>query len=524
MTVAKELAERGLPVFLIEGSKRLGGKAGAERYGQYVEDHGFHVFPAWYLNTRALLSDLACDGNLDDFHRFHFLSRGEFPRYVSTHEFSSLGGWLQNLFTSVLPRSENLLSYFALLELACEPFSHRSFLDRVSASGFLRSRPYATDSIAAYHHQSVLQASAVPDSEFSAMTLQKVIRLWMWHPSPLYSVLNTDLQDGFITPFKRRLCMRGVSIHTDLQVKRLLLEANRVSGIVTQKGADELSLSKTILNPAAGDIFVLATPHHVSWDILRGSPTYAEDLVGTQKHADADGEAGTGSSSSESGLLNADNFGLANLAKLQSVPIVSLHIHLKRRLANIPPEHINLVGSRYGITLIDVGQHWDDLDHTALNLNATNYAPLAGLAQHRIADVLIDELLEYFPQITRADFATEPCLQTHDRQPLFLNTTGAWQYRPVARTSVPNLYVAGDYCRTQVDFTTMESAVMSGMRTAGAILEDLGRPAIAPKPLSMPPLALLWALRSVAAPLVAPLAAWKWADRQLRELRQSPWW
>jgi hypothetical protein len=114
-------------------------------------------------------------------------------------------------------------------------------------------------------------------------------------------------------------------------------------------------------------------------------------------------------------------------------------------------------------------------------------------------------------------------MQGHHEQPLFLNTIGAWNCRPGARSSVPNLYVAGDYCRTQVDFTTMESAVMSGLTTAGAILEDLGLPAVAPQRLSTPPVALLWGLRAAALPLIAPLGAWKWAQRQLNELRR-PWW
>src|SRR5262249_3064712 len=155
-----------------------------------------HVFPAWYANTRALLRDLGCDAHLTDVHRFHFLRKGDFPRYVTTHEPRSLSAWAHNLFFSLLPWHENVLSYYALLDLACELFSERAYLDRISGSGFLRSRFYATDQIAAYHHQTVLQASAIPDFEFSAMTFQKVIRAWMSNPSPLYSVLDRDLQGG----------------------------------------------------------------------------------------------------------------------------------------------------------------------------------------------------------------------------------------------------------------------------------------------------------------------------------------
>jgi uncharacterized protein with NAD-binding domain and iron-sulfur cluster len=41
---------------------------------------------------------------------------------------------------------------------------------------------------------------------------------------------------------------------------------------------------------------------------------------------------------------------------------------------------------------------------------------------------------------------------------LLINTAGSWGDRPCARTSFPNLFVAADYVRTQVDFASMESA------------------------------------------------------------------
>jgi hypothetical protein len=58
--------------------------------------------------------------------------------------------------------------------------------------------------------------------------------------------------------------------------------------------------------------------------------------------------------------------------------------------------------------------------------------------------------------------------------PLFLNTVGAWTYRPNTKTRLENLYVAGDWCRTGVDLTTMEGAISSGLATAGHVLRAFG--------------------------------------------------
>lgn len=46
MTAAYELARRGCSTTLIEGSDRLGGKAGASIIDGNVEEHGYHIFPA----------------------------------------------------------------------------------------------------------------------------------------------------------------------------------------------------------------------------------------------------------------------------------------------------------------------------------------------------------------------------------------------------------------------------------------------------------------------------------------------
>jgi len=69
-----------------------------------------------------------------------------------------------------------------------------------------------------------------------------------------------------------------------------------------------------------------------------------------------------------------------------------------------------------------------------------------------------------------------------------LNTVGAWQHRPVAKTGIRNLFMAGDYCRTDADLTTMESAVLSGLNAAQAILARDGKtPDVGPLPLESPP-------------------------------------
>jgi uncharacterized protein with NAD-binding domain and iron-sulfur cluster len=54
--------------------------------------------------------------------------------------------------------------------------------------------------------------------------------------------------------------------------------------------------------------------------------------------------------------------------------------------------------------------------------------------------------------------------------PLFISTPGAWERRPDAATAIPNLFLAADYVRVNVDTACMEGANDAGRRAANAIL------------------------------------------------------
>ncbi|MGH7965860.1 MAG: FAD-dependent oxidoreductase, partial [Candidatus Binatia bacterium] len=63
MVVARELLkhnDQNMEVVILEATPHLGGKAGAglKRDRGVYEEHGYHIFPGWYANTRHLLKEL----------------------------------------------------------------------------------------------------------------------------------------------------------------------------------------------------------------------------------------------------------------------------------------------------------------------------------------------------------------------------------------------------------------------------------------------------------------------------------
>jgi glycine/D-amino acid oxidase-like deaminating enzyme len=489
MVVASELRKRGVTVTVLEASDRAGGKAGADAAGGFCEEHGYHVFPGWYRNTRALLRDLGVIGNLIDIDRFHHLRRGRFPEFDTYHSLTSPGALRHNLLHGILTTPQTVVSFFFGVDLAAQPFRRSGFLDRVSANGFLRSRFYASDPIANFHQQTVLQASSIPTYDVSAMTTQKLVQCWLGTPEPFLSILNGNLQDKFVVPLLSRLRAQGVLVRMNSAVRRLEVRDDRIAAV-------ELDGGERI----AGDVFVLTTPHAVTHGFVDAEVYAAEDRQAAFK---------------------PDRTRLADLVHLESAPMAALNVYFRRKIPDIPKEHVNLYLSRYGTSFIDVSQHWEGLPNTALCMIAANFASLSMLPEDEMARALIRELLLYVPTIGWED-VERWCMLPNVDAPLFLNTVSSWSNRPGARTLVDNLYTAGDYCRSDADLTTMESAIMCALSAAGAILEDGGlEEGFGPRPLVLPSRGTLRLLKYAGLFLVLPIGACYWLRRIWEDFRES---
>src|SRR5690606_20928321 len=148
----------------------------------------------------------------------------------------------------------------------------------------------------------------------------------------------------------------------------------------------------------------------------------------------------------------------------------------------IPEDHVNLLRSKYGLSFIDVSQRWPgpSYKNTVLNAIASHFAPLETLSDEAAAYELFADLQQFIPEI-QWDDVEKWDFQPHVLEPLFMNDAGAWHFRPDAlddddplRTELPNLYLAGDYCRPHVDLVCMEGASTTRLRAAESLRRDAG--------------------------------------------------
>jgi hypothetical protein len=471
MTIAKEVVKQGLSVTILEAASRLGGKAGSDqnqnRNGDW-EDHGYHVFPGWYLNTRLLLEEVGAAKNLIDVDRTHFLLKppenatGNAPankrNLITFYQFSGILALVKNYLsmTKLLSKIDALLAIFAAIDLLSERWSRREFLDRVSANGFLQGRSYVTEKVAQLQQQTVLQASSIPSYEVSAMTIKLVIDYWVRNPKPFYSFLNDSLQETFIRPFESyilNLAERNgakITILTNWTVKRIVGGKSGVTGIEREGGG--------MREVGAADRVVLATPLEVTRLIVGADIYEAESGVTAVRD-------------------NEYRPVLGDLRHLETAPMAALTLYFKKKIPGIPKEHVNLYGSLLKTSFIDISQHWSSLHNqggTVLDVIASDFVALQDLPHDNMAELIIKDVLDYL-QLGQSD-VQDHSLHDNVHKPLFLNTVGCWDHRPRSRTMIQNLYIAGDYCQTVADLTTMESAIESGIRTASKLLQDLEHP------------------------------------------------
>jgi hypothetical protein len=183
------------------------------------------------------------------------------------------------------------------------------------------------------------------------------------------------------------------------------------------------------------------------------------------------------------------------------------------------------MGSKFGLTFIDNSQAWPGLDKTMLNVVASDMNALAGLDPDVAERHMIAELGEYLHFDRRDLDAAKTHFEPNISDELFVNEVGSEHWRPVAKTAIPNLFFAGDFCRTVIDVVTVEGAMVSGLLAAKALQaqaiadrqlqadDPRVRPIAVIEPDAYPELQMM-ALKLLLAPYAYAAKGWSWMNEQ----------
>ncbi|MEM7251707.1 MAG: FAD-dependent oxidoreductase [Pseudomonadota bacterium] len=480
------LVERGFSVDIYEHRDSYGGSYGGHHVpaeGTFHE-HSYHMLPAWYDNFYQLASDInLAHGNepivqFSDRDTFVYISRDGTRTYL--RNVGDVASFVENLLQSPVPPLHSFLSLYTLLALlAPDPLASQN-RERISVNGFIYSRWWTTPEVSQLQNEVLAKAFASAVNRSSAETYRNFVAYGFRKPTPMTRVLKGDSHNYFIKPlieainsFNDRRGRPLARFFPNRTVTRLHLGNGRVDCIDVVETQKELDGQFQL---------------EIDWASVEDWP--GKRSVGVNELVMA--------ISPESWVHLLDNEiietepQLARLGRLRWLSMMSLDLYLKDKLESMPKDFVILEGSEFELTFIDNSQAWPDVPHTLLNvvLSSANGTDLVdefeGVPGERVIQRVLEELNHYLKPAYGIEIGNDDVdwertwLNRNQLSPLFLNEVGTWQFRPDTMGRLPNLFLAGAFCRTQADVLTLEGAVISGLLAAEALRQkhDRGAPVL----------------------------------------------
>ena len=465
IAAAWDLALRGYAVTLYEASGRLGGKAGSEAPGTRTDcpadgamdaypwsDHGYHLFPSWYVNVRRLMGEMGIDYDAVIVPGETFLGAVRDFEIVET----MIGAAADDLGDRGTTASWVDVVAFGLT-LPDLIGSSDAALAPVSIASHIRARfPTGVADRALRRYESlVLKALSGSAEELSALSLAKMFRRWVTPLSmitaPAWSALNGSLHVTLIQPMMEALEAVDVDVVLETAVEGLVIGDGRVVGVNFGDGTDPIDTKHaTVIAAMPPDRLIAVAP-------------------------ELDRRLGT----------------LAGMME----PMSAVDVLLPMPILNTPSEHFGFRDSVRSLTGYAIDNVWpgeqlpDVADATLLQIIAARSGWLEEepKPEEALRDAVLADLGNYLP-VDGAQVSLHANLDAK----LMLNNVGIHEARPaVGDRLLENLVLAGDFMETSIDVASMEAAVESG-RLAAAEVATRQEP-----PDLTPPFRARWAWRLV---------------------------
>ncbi|MFC7449343.1 hydroxysqualene dehydroxylase [Rhodococcus daqingensis] len=502
LTAAHELIERGFAVTVYEPTA-LGGKArsipspGTATGGRrdLPGEHGFRFFPGFYQHIPETMRRIPFPGNpngvLDNLvaGSGFLLARPDGPDLTAPastaprldlYDATTLRASLAAMFDlggSIPPHEMNVfltqlvLFLTSSLERRDGEWEHRTWSQTLEVDG--KSEAYRNVLVSALTRQLV----AARPATVSTRTIGIIGQAFVLNAAgmvPEYGhldrLLNAPTNEAWIDPWVDHLRALGVRFEMGQAAESLELNGGRITAARLRDAAGARS-------GVEADWFVAAMP------VERATALWTPEVL------DADPR-------------------LELMRRLSVDWMVGIQYFLRRRIP-IANGHVAYLGSPWALTSISQAQFWrgdfadrygDGTVADCLSVDISDWetpgilygkpakqctrdeiaretwAQMNSLLGDGGAPVLRDEDLASWFLDPGVSWDPERQANTN-ATPLLINTVGSRANRPDARTGIPNLFLAGDYVRTDIDLATMESANESARAAVNALLEAADSPA-----------------------------------------------
>lgn len=500
LAAAHELADRGFEVTVYE-RKALGGKArsmgvagtaaGGRR--ELPGEHGFRFFPGFYQHIPDTMARIPFGSNSNgvadnlvsaplplfpraggriDGQLFGFIPD---PRQLSNpNNVIRLirDEWLGR--TAVMPNEATVFATRLVVYLTSCDERRLGQWEKTSWWDFVHAENYSEEYRTVAARGLTRALVAAKEEAASTRTIGNMAEAFLYAIAGLGTdgrhadmVLNGPTNEVWIDPWLELLRSKGVRFDVGTTVAGLDVDAN---GIRSVRATSATGAPVTI----EADWYVSAMPVERVQPLLSGP------------------------------VLNADP-SLERLHRLTGDWMNGIQYYLRRPVA-LTKGHLAFLDSPWSLTGLTQAQFWtnpfaatygDGEAVDCLSIDISDWAtpgilygkPARECTREEIAAEVWAQMKAHLedtgetvlPDDILHSWHLDPAIQwdaprgenTND-EPLLINTVNSWKDRPTARTAIPNLFLAGDYLRTNVDLATMEGANEAGRQAANAILAASG--------------------------------------------------
>jgi uncharacterized protein with NAD-binding domain and iron-sulfur cluster len=527
MSAAHELIERGFRVTVYEKGVSAGGKArsfgvagtGTDGRLDLPAEHGFRFFPGFYRHLpdtmkripygpdRQTVFDNLVNATQMAIHfegQRHLVVPARFPRSLrEIRQALTASGYLTTR-TGLTP--DDIQFYvervWELLttceERRAEQFESQDwwqFIDAANRSARYQGYLGRTPRVLVAADPEVANTKTVGD-----ILLQLLFNLG--DPGVAADrVLNGPTSEVWIDPWLRYLRQRGVRYHENVEVLGFRCAGGRIAGV-------RLSMNGTTYEVAA-DYYVAALPVEKMAPLVTPDMTAIDETLGGIKTlaAHVDWMSGIQFYLLEDLPLNfGHQMFLSSPWALTSLSQVQFWYDRPESFARRYGD-----GTVRAVLSVDVSDWNTPSPRTNKKARDHARADVPPEVWRQLRDSLPDLRDEFLhPQ---QPWLLDPAIRQGgaglvNDEPLLVNVTDSWQWRPWPRTRIPNLFLASDYVRTYTNLATMEAANEAARRAVNGIIDATGVRAAPCR---------LWSLHEPV--WVKP---WRWWDL-LRYRRGEPW-
>lgn len=495
LTAAHELAERGYEVTVYE-RRALGGKArsmgvpgtGSGGRPDLPGEHGFRFFPGFYQHVPDTMRRIPFAANRNGVWdnlvtapeaRFSRAGGDDIRAPMAIEGLSTLtaDGMRESLASVIstmlkMPPQEGLFFANRLLVFNTSSDARRlQQWERTSWLDFVGGHERSHEFRALISRTLTSLLVAAKDELASVRTIGTMGEQFLGNPlqigfdGDLDRVLNGPTNSAWIDPWVTLLRDLGVRFEVGAEVRGLDITDRRITGarIVTANGGTET---------VTADHFVVALPAERARDL------WSADILTAWPE-------------------------LAKMSRLYTDWMTGIQFYLRRGAA-LGSGHSAYIDSPWSLTSIAQNALWarklpeygDGTVQDCLSVDISDWNTpgiLFGktakectheeIAKETWAQILahLNDREELLRDTDLHSWFLDPGITWHaDRgensnaDPLLINTAGSWDARPEPHGGVENLFLAGDYVRTNIDLATMEGANESARAAVNALLDVTG--------------------------------------------------